>query len=146
MLLLIVINKLILYQSNETDNNTDINQSISNQTNNTKNNVIGYYFEMNVNHIQEKDLGWELTQAIVSNTIAMAFVVIGAIIAYACKKYILIFINEKQQQEKQQQQQQNNDQIEDPSFDIVYERDIDKVTTDIKEDKDIIMIDKKNRD
>jgi len=142
LLLFVLINKLILYQTTtnettQTNNDTDINQSTS-STNQSKQ-VVGYYFEMNVNHIQEKDLGWELTQAIVSNTIAMAFVVIGAIIAYSCKRYILALINKKEETDDNK-----NDQVEEQSFDIVYEGDIDRAN--VNDDKDMIMIDKKNRD
>jgi hypothetical protein len=70
-----------------------------NTTNTNGSGGVAYYFEMNVNHIQEKDLGWELTQSIVANTVAMLFVVIGAVIAFLLKKYIMKFFNKKEQDE-----------------------------------------------
>jgi hypothetical protein len=48
-----------------------------------------YVFEMLVKQEIEKNVGWELFVAIISNTVSMVFVIIGAIIAFILKNYVI---------------------------------------------------------
>jgi hypothetical protein len=72
-----------------------------NETLNETNEPEEYYFQMGVSHVVEKDIGWEITVSIISNTVAMVFVVIGAVIAFFLKKYIMMFFNRKEKEKEE---------------------------------------------
>jgi hypothetical protein len=52
-------------------------------------NETGFTFDLLMKTIEEKDFGQELIVAILSNGVAMVFIIIGAIIVFWLKNYIL---------------------------------------------------------
>jgi flagellar biosynthesis/type III secretory pathway M-ring protein FliF/YscJ len=70
-------------------------------------------------NIDEKDLGWQITVGIVSNTIAMVFVIIGAVIAFFLKKYILIFLQNKKEKEENDQEEDKGKEIDNDNDDVI---------------------------
>lgn len=91
MLWLCLVNVSIILRPKTTDKNKRSGDDLS-DSNITEANIsfdINTYMDWLITMVEDKDFGKELLTAIISNSVSMVFIIIGACIAFWLKNYVI---------------------------------------------------------